>query len=195
MVRAWRRNVARRVFEPLTEPCRAADDGFDYLLVGRFEGPLWSLLDEQPEHLLSTDYSDWTELLLAAADDVVGHFMNEATDNLDGFTWGNRNRVAIAHPMSGSLPGFIRRHFDLPVEELPGDTSMPRVQGPGFGASERFAVSPGNEAEGLFHMPGGQSGHPFSPFYRAGHRAWAEGEAAPFLPGETRHTLVLRPAR
>jgi penicillin amidase len=70
---------------------------------------------------------------------------------------------------------------------------MPRVQAPDFGASERMAVSPGREAEGLFHMPGGQSGHPLSPWYRAGHAAWARGEPAPFLPGPRRHLLELVP--
>ena len=43
-------------------------------------------------------------------------------------------------------------------------------------------------------MPGGQSGHPLSPFYRAGHAAWARGEATPFLPGEPAHVLRLVPA-
>ena len=41
--------------------------------------------------------------------------------------------------------------------------------------------------------PAGQSGHPLSPFYRAGHRAWANGEATPFLPGEAVHRLLLVP--
>jgi penicillin G amidase len=70
---------------------------------------------------------------------------------------------------------------------------MPRVQTPDFGASERLVVAPGHEADGLFHMPGGQSGHPLSPYYRAGHSAWAHGEPTPLLPGSTAHTLVLRP--
>jgi len=195
MVRAWRRYVAARVFEPLTAPCRAADGDFDYLFVGRFEGPLWRILEERPAHLLDPAYSSWDELLLTAADDLLDHFMQDDLDTLDRFTWGNRNQVAIVHPMSRALPGFLRRHLDLPTEALPGDGLMPRVQGRSQGASERFVVAPGNEAEGLFHMPGGQSGHPLSPFYRAGHRAWADGTRAPFLPGETRHTLVLKPAR
>ena len=72
---------------------------------------------------------------------------------------------------------------------------MPRVQSPGFGASERFAVSPGREDEGYFHLPGGQSGHPLSPYYRAGHEAWAEGRATPFLPGPVQKTLRLVPRR
>ena len=76
---------------------------------------------------------------------------------------------------------------------LDGAVHMPRVQQASFGASERFAVSPGREDEGYFHMPGGQSGHPLSPFYRAGHEDWAEGEPTPFLPGTTRHRLTLSP--
>ena len=70
---------------------------------------------------------------------------------------------------------------------------MPRVQSPSFGASERLAVSVGYEADGLFHMPGGQSGHPFAETYLAGHEDWVEGRATPFLPGETRWRLTLVP--
>ena len=66
---------------------------------------------------------------------------------------------------------------------------------PTFGASERFVVSPGREADGIFHMPGGQSGHLLSPFYRKGHEAWAAGEPTPFLPGPSRHRLTLNPSR
>jgi penicillin amidase len=65
------------------------------------------------------------------------------------------------------------------------------VQEEAFGASERFAVSPGHEEEGYLLIPGGQSGHPLSPYYRAGFGAWARGEALPFLPGPAQHTLVL----
>ena len=62
------------------------------------------------------------------------------------------------------------------------------------GISERFVVSPGRESEGYFQMPGGPVDHPLSPFYGAGHRAWAKGELRPLLPGETRYTLRLAPA-
>jgi penicillin amidase len=56
-----------------------------------------------------------------------------------------------------------------------------------------MAVSPGREAEGYFHMPVGQSGHPLSRHYGDGHAAWARGDATPFLPGPAVHTLVLKP--
>ena len=70
---------------------------------------------------------------------------------------------------------------------------MPRVQSPGWGASERLAVSPGREEDGYFHMPAGQSGHFRSPYYGAGHDAWAAGLQTPLLPGATKWVLTLAP--
>jgi penicillin G amidase len=81
----------------------------------------------------------------------------------------------------------------MPAQPLPGGSDLPRMQQASFGASQRMVVAPGREAEGLFHMPGGQSAHPFSPFYRAGHDAWVKGEPTPLLPGTTQHTLILSP--
>jgi penicillin amidase len=81
----------------------------------------------------------------------------------------------------------------MPRSQLPGDSNMPRVQSGGFGASERMAISPGREDEGYFHMPGGQSGHPFSPFFGAGHEAWEMGERTALLPGPIEYELLLVP--
>jgi len=44
---------------------------------------------------------------------------------------------------------------------------------------------------GIFHMPGGQSGHPLSPFFLEGHEDWEDGVASPLLPGVGRYRLVL----
>jgi penicillin amidase len=101
--------------------------------------------------------------------------------------------VRIRHALSRAVP-MLGPFLDLPPEELPGDSNMPRVQGPTFGASERFAVSPGREKDGYLHMPAGESGHFLSPHYRDGNEAWAKGEATAFLPGEVVHRLTLRPA-
>jgi penicillin G amidase len=100
--------------------------------------------------------------------------------------------VRIRHPLSRALPA-LAEFLDMPVEELPGDHDMPRVQEHAFGASERFAVSPGHEEQGYLELPGGASGHPLSPYYRAGFLAWARGETPPFLPGAARHLLTLTP--
>ena len=74
----------------------------------------------------------------------------------------------IRHPLSAAIP-FLSRFLDAEPIPLPGDTDMPRVQGPSWGASERLVVSPGREEHAIFEMPGGQSGHPLSPYYLAGH--------------------------
>ena len=83
----------------------------------------------------------------------------------------------------------------MPADPLSGDVDMPKAQGPRFGASERFSVSPGDEANGVMHMPTGQSGHPLSDFYRDGHEDWVKGRASPFLPGEAAYRLVLQPSQ
>jgi penicillin G amidase len=157
----------------------------------QFEGPLWQMVSRQPQHLLARQYADWPAFLNAELDTVIAD-LGQACPELAKCTWGKRNVVRVRHPLSGALPA-LARFLDMPALELPGDGFMPRVQQVGFGASERFAVSPGHEQEGYFLLPGGQSGHPLSPYYRSGFLAWAHGEPQPFLPGPTQHTLTLRP--
>jgi len=191
LVRQWRDFVAKRALDPIFAPCRDIDESFDFHRLN-YEEPLWQLLQARPPWFLTPDYFSWDDLLRAAADDVV-RWGDHQSRPLDHLTWGRRNTAHIAHPFSRFLPGLLARFLDMPAAPLPGDNNMPRVQSPDFGASERFVVSPGHEAEGIFEMPGGESGNPLSPFYRAGYEAWVRGEPAPFLPGPTRHTLRLQP--
>ena len=191
LVRRWRGFVADRVLGPVFAPCTDEDAAFDYHRLN-YEAPLWQLVQERPANFLTPDYLAWDDLLLAAADDVL-RWADHQDHSLAGLTWGARNTARIQHPFAQFLPSPFARLLDMPSEPLPGDRDMPRVQGPAFGASERFVVSPGHEEEGIFHMPGGQSGNPLSPFYRAGHQAWAHGVPTPFLPGPTVHTLRLHP--
>jgi len=158
-----------------------------------FEGSLWRLVTEQPPHMLSTEYNDWRELLLRQADAVI-ESAEKSCGTLVGCTWGLRNTANIRHPLSSSL-GPLGRYLDMPARPLAGDMNSPRVTGPTFGASERFAVSPGREAEGYMLLPGGASGHPLSPFYRAGYEDWVSGRIRPLLPGPAIHRLTLRASK
>ena len=190
-VRTFRLAVRDRAFAPLTATCRQADPRFDYTLFRQHEGPLWQLVSRRPPHLLDPRYSDWPALLRDAANATLA----ELTANgrpLAAHTWGDYNQIHIQHPFSRALP-WLSRWLDLPAQALPGDLYMPRIQTPGSGASERLVVAPGQEADGILHLPGGQSGHPLSPFYRAGHAAWAKGEPLPLLPGPATHRLRLEP--
>ncbi len=191
LVVAFRAQVEARVFYMLIAPARQRAPKFDFEIPSAFEGPLWSVVSQRPLHLLAPRYADWDALLLEAlqaAEQPGDHCAAVAS-----CPWGRVNEVSIRHPLSGALP-WLSRLIDMPVVQVPGGREdMPRVQGPDFGASERFSVSPGHESAGYFHMPGGQSGHPLSPWYRSDFDAWASGRAAPFLPGAPRYTLRLVP--
>lgn len=154
-----------------------------------FEGSLWRLVTEQPPHLLTDDYPDWRSLLLQQVDALIVA-AEKSCETLARCSWGARNTAAIRHPLSAAL-GPLATFIDMPARALDGDMHVPRVTGPDFGASERFAVSPGREAEGYLQIPGGQSGHPLSPFYRAGYEDWVQGRPRPLLPGKTVHTLTI----
>jgi penicillin G amidase len=190
LMRAWHNELRSLTLDPIFARCRQAYPEFNSFYL-KSEEALWVLHEEEPMHLLSPDYESWRELRLAAVDQAIARLLERAP-SLERATWGERNRAAIRHPFSGTIPGLGDR-LNLPAHPLPGDKNMPRVQSPTFGASLRFAVAPGQENEGWLHLPGGQSGHPLSPFYQAGHRAWVTGEPTPFLAGEILHTLRLQP--
>ena len=145
-----------------------------------------------PNHLLPRRYATWNALFEDAASEVRGTL--EKSGPLGQRTWGERNTATICHPLAKAIPIFGKPWLCMPAQALAGDGNMPRVVGPAFGASERMVVSPGHEQDGIIEMPGGQSGHPLSPFWGAGHQAWVEGNPTPFLPGPVKYTLRLVPA-
>jgi penicillin amidase len=156
----------------------------------KFEVALWLLVNQRPMHLLASNYADWRQFLLAQVDAAITD-LHDSCPQLAACQWGARKPVHIQHPLSAALP-FLSGLLDMPEVELPGDHDMPRVQDGPIGASERFAVSPGHEDQGYIHIPGGQSGHPLSPYYRAGFMDWARGTPTPFLPGAPQHRLTLQ---
>jgi penicillin amidase len=192
MVRAFRLFLAERVFDAILAPWIKEEQRSRYLRVAQWEGPLWRLIEERPAHLLDPRLESWDEQLLEAVDALFEYFSIEQGSDLAERTWGQRNTVRLAHPLSRAVPQ-LARWLEIEPMALPGDSNMPRVQSPSFGASDRMVVSPGREDEGILHMPGGQSGHFLSPFYRKGHDDWVEGRPTPFLAGLTVHTLTLVP--
>lgn len=182
LTRAFRQFASESVFGALVAP--AGDD-----LTVSAEAPLWQLVTERPAHLLNPAYPSWEALLLSAADRVV----EEADNNPAAWTWGRRNTSRIAHPMADVLP-VIGDDLRMPPHPVNGDSRMPLAMHSSFGPSQRMVVAPGHEEDGIFHMPGGQAGHPLSPYWGAGHEDWVYGRPSPFLPGEAVWTLRLEPA-
>ena len=191
LVQLFRAQVEARAFFMLIAPARRNARDFRFEIPASFEGPLWRLMRQRPMNLLASEYADWDTFLLDALG--ASERLPRGCNDLASCSWGRVNAVRVAHPLSAALP-IVSRFLDMPTVTVAGGRNdMPRIQGPDYGASERFSVAPGHEGEGYFHMPGGQSGHPLSPFYRAGFAAWAAGDATPFLPGPAAHALILEP--
>lgn len=184
--------LSERVIAFELSECYEADAAFDYATVRRREGPIWKLVTEKPLHLLDPQYSTWDQMILATIDEVVAEVKRDRPGDLRDRMWSEFNVTAYRHPLSAGL-SFFARWLDMPIRPLPGDLYTVRVQSGSLGASARMVVSPGHEADGIMHMPTGQSGHPLSPFYSNSHDAWVNGDATPFLPGPPEHSLTLVP--
>lgn len=192
LVRAFRRQVTKAVLAPFAHEVAQRHDDFSWPGENSAEAAVWALVHAQPAYLLDPAYPDWQALLVAAAKQVATE-LGKQPGGLAAQDWGEHNRSKIDHPLSAALPAWLGHYLDMPAQPQPGDSNMPRVAAPSFGASERLDVAPGHEAHGILEMPGGQSDHPLSPYFRAGHEDWASGRPTPLLPGPTQHELVLKP--
>ncbi len=192
LTRMFRDVVSTRVFAFVLAECYERDPRFDYSLVRRREGPLWSLVSERPLHLLDPEFATWENLFLESIDAIVEELAAAESGDLRSRTWSQMNVTVYRHPLSAAVP-LLGRWLDMPITALPGDLYTPRVHWGSQGASERMVVSPGREGEGIMQMPTGQSGHPLSPYYANSHEAWVEGRPTPLLPGPAVHTLTLVP--
>lgn len=191
LVKEFRLTFVRRVMTSLTAPALAIDPKFDYTRLQRGEGPVWQIVAERPLHLLDPKFKTWDEAILDAVDFTIGQ-LTAGGRSLADRTWGEANTAEIRHPLASAIP-FFGGYLNMPGDPLPGDVYTPRASTPRTGPSERMAVSPGRESEGILEIPTGQSGHPLSPHYGDQYRAWLNGEPTPFLPGPAVSTLQLTP--
>jgi penicillin amidase len=191
IVRTFRLTAARMAFDAITASLPHAGSRVDVSTIRRAEGPLWRLVHERPAHLLDPAFATWDAFLLAAIDRALEQLTADGRP-LAERTWGEVNAADITHPLAAAVP-WVSGYLSMPRAPLAGDTYVPRVLTPRSGASQRLVVSPGHEANGILHMPGGQSGHPLSPHFSDQQRAWVDGTPVPLLPGDAVHTLTLTP--
>jgi penicillin G amidase len=193
LVVRFREVLSRSVFTPFLSSCQERDAQFSYS--GDLDTPLRQLLATQiPELNPDPDhFSNWSEFLLNAVEQSVRELEEDHPSvSVSELTWGQLNRVKMEHPLGGALPG-LGYILNMPDEPASGCGQCIRVMQDGLGASQRLVVSPGHQHEGILHMPGGQSGHPLSPYYRDQQRYWSHGMPLPFLAGTPVHTLMLAP--
>lgn len=190
LVRAFREQALKSLFAPLAGLLEANGLKLRDLKVVP-ETPGWALIQAARPDTLPAAFKSWPALLQRAVLDSRKALIDQH-GSLAAATWGADNPTGMRHPLSAAVPA-LSDWLDQAGQGMAGDSHMPRVHNHGHGQSERMVVSPGHEEKGILVIPGGQSGHPLSPFYRGDHAAWLAAEPLPFLPGETRHRLVLRP--
>lgn len=194
IVRAYRQEITKSILDGFAAAVRRQQPGFKLPKLSQAEHAIWHLIEQRPQHLLPPNYCSWENLLVAGANQVA-EIMQKQPGGIAARNWGEYNMARINHPLSRVLPAFLGKWLNMPIAPLPGDSNMPHVQSPNFGASLRFSVAPGKEGEGYYNMPGGQSGHPLSPYYGSGHRDWVTGNPNSFLPGAPEKILRLIPLK
>lgn len=189
----WRLALLQDVFAPVLRRCGAVEPGFAYAW-REAETPLRALLRERsPATLPDAARADWRDFLLHSLRQTAAELRGEfGATALDGLSWGRVNTMRVRHPFSQA---FAPAGWLLDLPELPGacNSLCIKVLHDKHGASERMVVSPAHPGDAILHMPGGQSGHPFSPHYRDQHGAWVEGKPLPFLPGAAESSLKMLP--
>lgn len=188
-VRSFRDVHLKFIMGHLLQPCAKQWSGFE-LQFRELEEPLWKVVSEQPDYLVFAPYHNWQEQILGPLDAQIAEMKLTTPEQIAAQHWGAHNRLLMQHPISKAIPP-LGRLLDMPYDEQSGDLFMPRVSRPKVGASQRMVVAPGFEEDGIFQLPGGQSGNPLSPHYRDSYRSWYEGAPAPLLPGPAVHTLIL----
>jgi penicillin G amidase len=155
LVRAFRSAVSNQVYGAINDYVRRTDPDFEFGRANRPEGPLWQLVTERPAHFLPSRHDSWDALLLGSVDQAIADLTSSGT-RLAQQTWGSFNRAIVTHPLGSGIP-LVGPWVNMPEDPLPGDIYTPRAHSPRAGPSERMAVSPGREHEGILHMPTGRA--------------------------------------
>lgn len=185
LVKYFRQEVVQTLFGGVLSTLDQQGVNSRTLLRG-IEPAVWQLIHSQPESWLPADIESFDELLVDAYRRAKHKLLDKYSPveaNMETLAWGKVNALSVKHPFADQIP-LVGKMLNMQQVEGFGDTYMPAVQAPSFGASERFFVSPGHLEDAILTLPGGQSGHPLSEFYASGFNDYATHAATPLLPNE-----------
>ena len=189
LVKHFRREVIQTLFGGMLSHLDQQGVNSRTLLRG-IEPATWQLIHSQPDAWLPADTESFDELLVDAYRRAKHKLLDKYSPvegDMEALAWGKVNALSVEHPFASQIP-LVGSMLNMQQVEGFGDTYMPAVQAPSFGASERFFVSPGHLEDAILTLPGGQSGHPLSEFFTAGFNDYATHAATPLLPSEPIHS-------
>ncbi|WP_298775317.1 penicillin acylase family protein [uncultured Shewanella sp.] len=190
LVSRFRGALLRQVFSPIENTL--IPYGQNLSVIQRYLEPsVWQLLAAKPQSWLAKGQT-WHQLSILVYKSLKQELFKKYSKNnqLSDLTWGKVNRLHIQHPFSRLYP-ILSPLLDMPSVKGFGDNFMPAIQKPHFGASERFIVQPGLEEQAILTIPGGQSAHPLSVFYRSGYGEYIHNDNTPLLPQKIEYKLKL----
>jgi len=145
---------------------------------------------------LPPGYKNWDAVLAEAV--RRGMRQGDAPSDVSKWTFGSWHVVEIDHPLAPFLP-LISRVAQTGPQPLSGDTTTVKQVTRTLGPSQRFTMDWGNPDGSTENIVLGESGNPYSPYYRDQWNDWYNGTtfSLPFSPGavaaNARHTLRLLP--
>ncbi|AMJ98156.1 hydrolase [Alteromonas macleodii] len=189
LVKHFRQEVVQTLFGGVLSTLDQQGVNSRTLLRG-IEPAVWQLIHSQPDSWLPNDIESFDELLVDAYRRAKHKLLDKYSPveaNMETLAWGKVNALSVKHPFADQIP-LVGNMLNMQQVEGFGDTYMPAVQAPSFGASERFFVSPGHLEDAILTLPGGQSGHPLSKFFTTGFNDYAIHAATPLLPSQPIHS-------
>ena len=189
LVKHFRQEVVQTLFGGVLSTLDHQGVNSRTLLRG-IEPAVWQLIHSQPDSWLPNDIESFDELLVDAYRRAKHKLLDKYSPveaNMETLAWGKVNALSVKHPFADQIP-LVGNMLNMQLVEGFGDTYMPAVQAPSFGASERFFVSPGHLEDAILTLPGGQSGHPLSKFFTTGFNDYAIHAATPLLPSQPIHS-------
>jgi penicillin amidase len=154
------------------------------------------IVSNQDPAWLPAGYKNWNAFIAAAV--AKGIKDGDAPTDLSKWSYGSWHVVQIEHPLSSFLP-FLKRVAGVGPLPLSGDRTTIKQVGRSFGPSQRFTMDWSNIDGSTENIVLGESGNPFSPWFRDQWNDWYTGKtfALPFtdiaVAAQTRHTLRLTP--
>ncbi len=189
LVKHYRSELINDLFAPLENKLKLLNSSLKPVKRD-LEPAVWQLIEAQPPSWLNPKYANWQQQKLGAFERVISKLTEQYGNNPDNWQWGKVNELVIEHPFARQIP-MLKKLLNMPTAPGFGDTFMPSVQGRSFGASQRFIVQPGYLDKAIMAIPGGQSEHPLSEFYRTGFNEYVNGGLTPLLPQEIIHSITI----
>ena len=154
------------------------------------------IVSNQDPAWLPPGYKNWNAFIAAAV--ARGIKDGHAPHDLSKWAYGNWHVVQIEHPLANFLP-FLKRVAGVGPLPLSGDRTTVKQVGRSFGPSQRFTMDWNNIDASTENIVLGESGNPYSPYFRDQWNDWYNGKTFPLpftdpaVAAHTRHTLRLTP--